>query len=447
MTTWQSLLYCARADVTIERIADLVAVTGTEPMTVDFKESATPRVAECAAAMANTHGGLIFIGITDKDREIVGVPREVIANISGYFSTLLDPADWQPDTFEVPVGDASPGRYVIVVRINRYEAPRPVFVETVARFSNERRHLFCAPVRMPGGTRQATRDELEALYSEGPASESPDLQWEFHGPEIPRGPEGTEDPAVDFVMLSGLRVPVSSAAWGRPISQRVIQELSKKLDDSALAKFLFRLAGLPSIDVDLFHQEGQGNRSNMATLVRRIAPAEQPVPFEITARVEVPGQYGRSHVLALELTLTLVSRLSAWQVAGYSSQPPPRNRRLDVSQWAELLDSMADTLTSQGVLGPVADLAGVDPITIRQPRVLHVRSGPLMAELLPAQLVPIRGGGPSYGAHMLADPALDLSSRAERADQVDMWLTQMGLDAGLLGMERLVRELRRSRAS
>ena len=38
MTTWQSLLYCAAADVTLERIRNLVAVTGTEPLTVEFKE-------------------------------------------------------------------------------------------------------------------------------------------------------------------------------------------------------------------------------------------------------------------------------------------------------------------------------------------------------------------------------------------------------------------------
>jgi hypothetical protein len=70
VTTWQSLLYCAHADVTIERIRDLIAATGTEPLTVDFKQDATPRIAECAAAMANTYGGLILVGITDEDRQI-----------------------------------------------------------------------------------------------------------------------------------------------------------------------------------------------------------------------------------------------------------------------------------------------------------------------------------------------------------------------------------------
>jgi hypothetical protein len=46
MATWQSLLYCAAADITLERITNLVAVTGTEPLTVDFKEGSTPAVAE-----------------------------------------------------------------------------------------------------------------------------------------------------------------------------------------------------------------------------------------------------------------------------------------------------------------------------------------------------------------------------------------------------------------
>ncbi len=52
-----------------------MALTGTESLTVDFKEGAqTATIAECAAAMANAYGGLIFVGITDQGRDIVGVP-------------------------------------------------------------------------------------------------------------------------------------------------------------------------------------------------------------------------------------------------------------------------------------------------------------------------------------------------------------------------------------
>jgi hypothetical protein len=42
MISWYSLLAGPQADVTIERIASLAATTGTEPLTVDFKEKASP---------------------------------------------------------------------------------------------------------------------------------------------------------------------------------------------------------------------------------------------------------------------------------------------------------------------------------------------------------------------------------------------------------------------
>ncbi|HEY6315853.1 MAG TPA: RNA-binding domain-containing protein [Streptosporangiaceae bacterium] len=435
MTTWQSLLYCAAADVTLDRIKNLVALTGTEPVTVDFKEGGrTGTIAECAAAMANAQGGLIFVGITDQGRDLVGVPREAMAHVADVLATRLESPDWMPEMIEVPLGDDKPGRYVLVIRVNRDTAPRPVFVQ-------DRGGRFWAPVRMPGSTRQATRDELYALFTEPGLGEMPDDQWDFHRPDIPRGEGGDRDSAVDVILLSGLHVPVGSVALGRPLSQRAVRELGTSLDGSVLARVLFGLTGRSQADVDGFHPEGQANRSNIATLVWRLQPPA-PVPFEMTARIEVPGHYGHSHVGALELTVTVVSRLTAWLNAGRSSiPPPPMRRRLEVEEWAAVLDSVVATLTTPELVGIVADLAAVDPITIRQPRVLHVVSGPPMSDLLPP-LTPVRGGGESHGAHMLADPALDLSEPTERAEQVDRWLNQIGSDAGLLGMEDLVEKIR-----
>jgi hypothetical protein len=50
MTSWHSLQACPQADVTIERLTALAATTGTEPLTVDFKEKADRRPAPAAAA-------------------------------------------------------------------------------------------------------------------------------------------------------------------------------------------------------------------------------------------------------------------------------------------------------------------------------------------------------------------------------------------------------------
>jgi hypothetical protein len=117
-------------------------------------------------------------------------------------------------------------------------------------------------------------------------------------------------------------------------------------------------------------------------------------------------------------------------------------RRLETAEWTALFEAVAATLTSPAVTGPVADLAGADPITVRQPRVLYVVSGSPLPDLLPTGLFVIRDGGVSHGTHMLADPALDLADPADRAEQADRWLIQMAADAGLLGMEQLVSKMR-----
>jgi hypothetical protein len=435
MTTWQSLLNCAAADVTLDRIRALIGVTGTESLTVEFKKDGnTLRIAESAAAMANTYGGLVLVGISDGDREIAGVPREVIANVASTFATHLDPADWLPDMREVAIDDR-PSMYVLVIRINRETAPRPIFVQ------RREGRTFWAPIRMPGGTRQATRDELRALFAEDSADRTAEQPWTLNAPDFPRTQDGGQDPSVDLMVLSGLRVPVGPKAAGRPISQRAVDQIAIGLDRSALARSLFELTGSQSIGVESFHREGPANRSHVANLVWRLGPGEL-VPFEVVVRLEVPGHYGQVQGGDLALTLKVTSRLTAWLRASLSvTPPPPQRRRLETREWAALLDSIALTLTCDEIADPVADLADVDSITIGQPRVLHIVSGPPMPDLLPPQLRPISGAGVSHGAHMQADPVLDLSDPADRAEQIDRWLFQIGADAGLVGMERLVTEI------
>jgi predicted HTH transcriptional regulator len=191
MTSWQSLLLCAQADVTINRITSLAAATGTEPLTVDFKEKATPRIAECVASMANSHGGLILVGITDTDRKVVGVRTETMAHVADMLCTRLDPADYLPEMFEVPVDDDQLGRHILVIRIRPGLAPRPVMVQRTIGSGGDKASTFWTPVRIPGGTRQATRAELAALFAEQPVTAGQDSGWNIQAPQIlcvPRSP-------------------------------------------------------------------------------------------------------------------------------------------------------------------------------------------------------------------------------------------------------------------
>lgn len=65
--------------------------------------------------------------------------------------------------FEVPIGDYQPDRYVLVIRIKPGTAPRPVMVQRSKRDGGG--DIFWIPVRRPGGTRQATRAEMAALFA------------------------------------------------------------------------------------------------------------------------------------------------------------------------------------------------------------------------------------------------------------------------------------------
>jgi hypothetical protein len=49
--------------------------------------------------------------------------------------------------------------------------------------------------------------------------------------------------------------------------------------------------------------------------------------------------------------------------------------------------------------------------------------------------------------HLLADPGLDINDFDNRREQINAWLVQTALDAGLLCMEKLLASLNPSRAT
>lgn len=393
--------------------------------------------------MANAHGGLILVGITDADRKIVGVKTETMAHVADMLTTRLDPADWLPEMFEVPLGKNHPGRHILVIRIRHELAPSPVLVQRTIGSGEDKTNLFWVPVRIPGGTRQATRAEMAALFADQPLTTMTQPgQWDFDTPQIPSGKNGVPDPTIDMILKTGLRVPPGPACPGRPLSERTVNELAAALDKSSLAETLFNLTGLFSTGIYNTHRRGRPNTSGTATLAWQIATGKVS-PAEMTVRVEAPGQYGHSHIQALNVSIEISSKLSAWQFSPDSPvlPPPCARRRLEVFEWATLLNAMTATLTDPRIVAAISDLADVDPILVPPPRFLHIVSSREIAEFLPPQLRPIPDATGSHGAHLQADPALSLADPAERAQQVIRWLCQIAADAGLTGMESLTAQL------
>lgn len=117
---------------------------------------------------------------------------------------------------------------------------------------------------------------------------------------------------------------------------------------------------------------------------------------------------------------------------------PGEGYRYPVLNLLELLDGILKTTVDPKVVAEIARITDIDPALVAQPRELHLVADRQVKELLrPEILREVPEAGASAGGVFRANPALDLRSFTDRQEQVDDWLRQLGLDAGLTGMEAL----------
>src|SRR5258708_4415515 len=118
VTSTTSLFACAPADVTFDRVAELVGHDPPESLTLEFKERYSPDVVRSIAAMANSYGGLILIGVTDGpgSERLAGVPDTAIVQVANACHESLEPP-WQPEIIPVPLA-GNAGLYVLVIRVD-----------------------------------------------------------------------------------------------------------------------------------------------------------------------------------------------------------------------------------------------------------------------------------------------------------------------------------------
>jgi hypothetical protein len=235
------------------------------------------------------------------------------------------------------------------------------------------------------------------------------------------------------------------------LQERDADTLAVALNHSPLTTALTNLAS-PSGACSIKRFERQGfNRSRIINMRWQGFPDGwkhgHPVPVEALASAEVPGGYGQA-ATHLRFILDVTVRLSGWFKTlekGWVPVGRPQSAleepgwRISVPQLEQLLDTMIEALTNSQTVTALAGLAEIDPMAVPQPRVLHLatrRPAPDILDTTGLRAIPEAGS--SYGANVLADPALDLADPTDRQEQVRAWLVQTALDAGLLGMEKLL---------
>lgn len=167
-----SLLHAAPSEFTIEQVRALVRQVGPEAPTVEYKEQMVETIARGVAALANTYGGLLLVGVTDKTRVVKGVKEKTIDSVADHCYAKIEPP-WVPEIIPVPLGQGS-DLYVLVLRVVPGQHPRPLLVDGAAF------------VRDHSTTHPASWHRLRELFAETAPQE---LAWNLPAPDLPQRPE------------------------------------------------------------------------------------------------------------------------------------------------------------------------------------------------------------------------------------------------------------------
>jgi hypothetical protein len=296
VTSVTSLFNSRAADMTLDQVRELVSQNLPESLTLEFKETYSPGLVTSVAAMANGYGGLILVGVTyqAQPNRLVGVHEATVVQIVNACHDKLEPP-WEPQILPVALGGGSQS-YVLVVRVDHTRAPRPVLIDGHA------------PIRLQGRNARADRGSLARLFSETSAPGQA-VGRLVSPPELPASQDGS--PAADFVIRSGLVLPVSEAATWRPLSERSMGLLAAALNTSPLTDVLGWWTGnLEITGINPFHRSGF-NRARHARLAWQAVTDREPAisskllpwpPFPVHTARRAPTCSSRS-------TLSCVSEL------------------------------------------------------------------------------------------------------------------------------------------
>ncbi|WP_371636560.1 ATP-binding protein [Streptomyces zaomyceticus] len=430
-----SLFAASAADLTIERIRALAARPDqVESLTLEFKREYSKSMVKTIAAMANTYGGMILVGVNDKMEpgveRVVGVDaQEEIDKIASGCREKFDPP-WEPTFIPVPFNDGTE-RSVVVIRVDANVAPRPLLID------------LQAPIRLSGQNSIADRDRLLKLAREEPSAGVLPTGQHVMSPNLDRDQEGK--PTADLILRTGINLSMGEASAWRPLSEKAVTALAQALNNSAFPDALHTLGNGSFSSFMGFRQHGY-NRSRTARLVyRALSNSSVPHPVEAIVTVALPEVHGTSTAAPATVTIDVISRVRRYADTLDKVGVQGEEYRYPVANLLDLLEGILKTTVDPKVVAEIARITDIDPALVAQPRELHLVADRQVKELLYSSgLKEIPEAGASGGGVFRANPALNLRDIADRQEQVDDWLRQLGLDAGLTGMEAVIENYRAS---
>lgn len=423
----------------VDRIAldTFLAERLPESLNLDYKRELSESVFDTVAAMANTYGGVIIVGVNDDPAEVtrpllppVGVDpadRERLVNQS---YTRFQPP-FAPDVIPVPLES---GSVVLVIRVDTRRAARPVVLT--------RRDEHKVLIRLETRNAPADRYRMAALFAEGgeaAAVVAGSGNWTLqHGQKYPL--DELDRPALTARVAVEAQIPVERLDVA-VIDTTDRRELAAALEHAPITEWLSLQVGkwADSWSSSLPVEKAYSNLSSVATLKHRSSfDTGQEAPFVGQASLLLPAG---THVGSGRLTLLLDAAFDPDPVVPSTQSPsgnPPRRPRLSLEDVYRLIRALLDSALDVAAPAVFPRILGV-PVweRIGPTAYLHTFQSPNARTGLGhfIQLDSYVGRTqPNFdlsSATFALPRMLGVEDAASRSEVVKQWLTRLLLDMGV----------------
>jgi hypothetical protein len=416
-----SIFTAATDEVTPEALRLFLLQQIPESINLEYKAAWTPQLMKSIAAMSNTVGGLILLGVAEQngfpDPEPAGVALAERDSLTNRCWTSFD-APFVPEIIGVPVGDQ---KFVLVIRVDAARVQRPVFFEG---------RVF---VRLPGRNAQASRAQVQALFAEAAGAGAGPI---LHG-------VGNYLPRHAHPMLTheeeglGMRVGVSALVppSGIAVLGTAIQkQIGEILEQSALERLIREMSHIVDARTSAgWQREGAANRSSIITLVRdRVRSIDEDYFVRGQCVLEAPYGPARGGVITLLVGAALEPAVDPIRPAFVLEELYRTVHVLLATALDEIAARIFPQITGSGLWEPIGPAIAFDPGNAWS-----------LTEFVQFDGVrPVPGAHPLAAATYDAPHDLDLRDRGVRDEAVREWLVRVLLDGGYEGAEERVAHLR-----